>query len=107
MALGLTWLFSSLGVYLRDIAQGMSVVTTILMFLSPVFYKISAFPEDYQIFFKLNPLTLPIEQLRELMLWGNPIDWTSWAISLFAGTVICYIGFWWFQRSRRGFADVL
>ncbi len=107
LTLGLTWLFASLGVYLRDIAQGMGVVTTVLMFLSPVFYKTSAFPEDYQFFFALNPLTLPIEQIRDVMLWGNAINWGSWATSLFAGSAICYSGFWWFQKSRRGFADVL
>ena len=107
MTLGLTWLFASLGVYLRDIAQGMGVVTTVLMFLSPVFYKTSAFPEEYRILFALNPLTLPIEQLRDVMLWGYAINWSSWAISLFVGITICYFGFWWFQKSRRGFADVL
>lgn len=107
MTLGLTWFFASLGVYLRDIAQGMGVVTTVLMFLSPIFYKTSAFPEEYRIFFGLNPLTLPIEQLRDVMLWGNAINWGSWAISLFAGSAICYSGFWWFQKSRKGFADVL
>lgn len=107
MTLGLTWLFASLGVYLRDIAQGMGVVTTVLMFLSPVFYKTTAFPEGYRIFFAINPLTLPIEQLRDVMLWGNEIDWANWTMSFFVGCLICHFGFWWFQKSRRGFADVL
>ena len=107
MTLGLTWLFASLGVYLRDITQGMGVVTTVLLFLSPVFYKTSAFPEKYQILFMLNPLTLPIEQLRDVILWGNAINWSSWTTSMFAGSAICYFGFWWFQKSRGGFADVL
>jgi lipopolysaccharide transport system permease protein len=107
MTLGLTWLFASLGVYLRDIAQGIGVVTTLLMFLSPIFYKTSAFPEDYRILFALNPLTLPIEQLRDVMLWGNAINWGSWVASLLGGGTICYFGFWWFQKSRKGFADVL
>jgi len=107
MTLGLSWLFASLGVYLRDITQGMGLITTVLMFLSPVFYKTSAFPEDYQYLFAFNPLTLPIEQLRDVLLWGNTINWTSWATSLFTGIAICYFGFWWFQKSRKGFADVL
>lgn len=106
-ALGFTWLFASLGVYLRDLTQGMGIFTTVLLFLSPVFYKTSVFPEDYQILFAFNPLTQPIEQLRDVMLWGNTINWGSWAASLFAGSAICYFGFWWFQKSRKGFADVL
>lgn len=107
MTIGLTWFFASLGVYLRDIAQGMGIVTTVLLFLSPVFYKTTAFPGEYRGLFVLNPLTLPIEQLRDVMLWGNEIDWGSWGISCFVGLAIFYLGFWWFQKSRRGFADVL
>lgn len=107
MTLGFTWLFASLGVYLRDITQGMGIITTMLMFLSPIFYKTSAFPEEYQILFAINPLTLPIEQLRDVMLWGNVLNWGGWATNFFMGCLICYFGFWWFQKSRRGFADVL
>lgn len=107
ITLGLTWLFASLGVYLRDIAQGMGVVTTVLLFLSPVLYPVSKLPENYQHLISLNPLTLPIEQLRGVMLFEQPINWGHWAISLLVGCFIVYLGFWWFQKSRRGFADVL
>lgn len=107
MTIGFTWFFASLGVYLRDVGQVMGVITTVLMFLSPVFYKTSAFPEEYRILFEFNPLTLPIEQLRDVMLWGKPVNWSVWATSLFAGITTCYFGFWWFQKSRKGFADVL
>jgi lipopolysaccharide transport system permease protein len=107
MALGLTLIFASLGVYLRDIAQVMGVFTSVLLFLSPVFYRISAFPKEYRYLFSFNPLTLPIEQLRDLLLWGNAINWTDWCTSLLIGSLMCYFGFWWFQKSRKGFADVL
>jgi len=106
-ALGLTWILASLGVYLRDLAQSMGLVTTILLFLSPVFYPTDALPETYQAFIKLNPLTLPIIQLRELVLWGKPVDWQAWAINLLFGIAIAWAGYWWFQKTRRGFADVL
>jgi len=96
-----------LGVFLRDISQVMSVITTVLMFLSPVFYKTSAFPEQYRALFDFNPLTLPIEQLRNVVLWDKAVNWESWSISLIVGILICYVGFWWFQKSRKGFADVI
>lgn len=107
IALGLTWLFASLGVYLRDIGQGMSIVITMLLFLSPVLYPVSILPASYQKLILLNPLTLPIEQIRDVMLFGHPINWSGWADSFVIGCVIAYLGFWWFQKSRRGFADVI
>jgi len=107
MILGFSWIFSSLGVYLRDLSQAMGMVTTVALFLAPVFYPIDALPENYRAFLMWNPITLPVIQLRNLMLWGKPLQWDEWAISLAIGIMICQIGYWWFQKSRRGFADVL
>jgi lipopolysaccharide transport system permease protein len=107
MLLGLSWLFASLGVYLRDLTQVMGMVTTVALFMAPVFYPIEALPEAYQAALAWNPITLPIIQLRDLMLWGKPLQWGSWAISLAVGVAVCQAGYWWFQKSRRGFADVL
>jgi lipopolysaccharide transport system permease protein len=107
LTLGITLLLASLGVYLRDLAQGMGIVTTILLFLSPVFYPIDALPKPYQTVVLLNPITLPITQLRDLMLWDRSIQWMQWGIAMATGMAICLLGHWWFQKTRRGFADVL
>jgi lipopolysaccharide transport system permease protein len=107
MSVGFTLAISALGVYLRDINQIMGVITTVLMFLSPVFYKTSAFPDEYRTLFNFNPLTFPIEQLRNVILWNKPISWENWMITLVVGILICQFGFWWFQKSRKGFADVI
>lgn len=107
MILGVSWVFASLGVYLRDLAQVMGIVTTVALFLAPVFYPIDALPPAYQTLLAWNPITLPIIQLRDVMLWGRPLQWVDWAVSLAVGAAVCQAGFWWFQKSRRGFADVL
>lgn len=107
MLLGLAWLLAALGVYLRDIEQGTSIITTVLMFLSPVFYPSSALPSNFQTLLYFNPITLPINQLRDVMLWGGSIHWLDWTNSLLVGCAIAWVGFWWFQKSRKGFADVL
>jgi lipopolysaccharide transport system permease protein len=107
MIMGLSWIFASLGVYLRDLSQIMGMVTTVALFLAPVFYRIESLPEVYQTILVWNPITLPVMQLRDLMLWGKPLQWDKWAISLAIGVFVCQIGFWWFQKTRRGFADVL
>lgn len=107
LTLGLSWLLASLGVYLRDLAQSMGIITTMLLFLSPVFYPLDALPPEFRTFVLLNPLTLPITQLRDVMFWSKSIEWGAWSLSLAMGIVTCYFGFWWFQKSRKGFADVL
>lgn len=107
ITIGLTWGFASLGVYLPDLAQGMGMLTTIALFLAPVFYPIDALPKAYQTALCFNPITLPILQIRDVMFWGKPIDWQGWAISLAIGGAVCCLGFWWFQKTRKGFADVL
>jgi lipopolysaccharide transport system permease protein len=106
-SLGVAWLLASLGVYLRDIGQLTGVFTTVLMFLSAVFYPISALPETYQIYLKLNPLVLIITESRKVLIFGILPDWLSLGIALLVGFAIAIAGFWWFQKTRKGFADVL
>jgi lipopolysaccharide transport system permease protein len=107
LAMGLSWFLASLGVYLRDIGQVTGVLTTILLFLSPVFYPVSALPESYRGLFQLNPLTPAITQARDTLLLGTMPDWTQWGLSLGAGLGAAWIGLAWFQKTRRGFADVI
>lgn len=107
MTLGLSWLLASLGVYLRDVSQIIGLVTTVLMFLSPIFYPIVALPEKYRPFMQISPLTFVIEQARDVMIWGNDMDWRLWAFYLLLSSLIAWLGFAWFQKTRKGFADVL
>lgn len=104
---GLSWLLAALGVYIRDISQSVSLITSVSMFLSPVFYPISALPEKYQPWLHLNPLTLIIEESRKVILWNALPDWISLAKYSVASALLAAFGFFWFQRSRKGFADVL
>ncbi|WP_422631721.1 ABC transporter permease [Pseudomonas farsensis] len=105
--LGLSWLLASLGVFLRDVGQMVGVLVTALMFMSPIFYPLSAIPEDYRYLLELNPLTHVIEQARAVLLWGQLPAFGNWALSLGAGFICAWGGFAWFQKTRKGFADVL
>lgn len=107
LTMGISWALASLGTYIRDIGQGIGIVVMAMMFLSPIFYPASAFPESYRIFFYLNPLTFIIEQSRDVLLWGVMPNWGGLAIYLFFSIVVAWLGFAWFQKTRRGFADVL
>jgi len=107
LIMGLTWGLASLGVYLRDVSQFIGIVTTVLMFLSPIFYPASALPEKYRHLLLLNPLTPAIEQARDVLFWGKVPDISMLSIYLLAATLIAWLGFAWFQKTRKGFADVL
>lgn len=105
--LGISWFLASLGVYLRDVSQIIGLLTTILMFLSPIFYPVSSLPEEYRGLFQLNPLTPTIEMARDVLIWSKTPDWALYGISLATGLMVACLGFAWFQKTRKGFADVL
>jgi lipopolysaccharide transport system permease protein len=105
--LGLCWFLSSIGVYLRDLSQIMTLIINLALFLSPIFYPASALPSYLADFMWLNPLTLIIEQARLVLVVGSWPDW--WALLAYAGISCTFavLGYLWFERARKGFADVL
>lgn len=105
--LGFSWLLAALGVYLRDVGQVIGVLTTVLLFLSPVLYPVAALPEVYQPWLRLNPLTYIIEESRNVLLFGQWPDAQNLAVALLISCVVAALGFAFFQKTRRGFADVL
>jgi len=107
ITMGLTWFLASFGVYLRDVGQITGVFTMVLMFMSPVFYPISNLPEKYHPILYANPLTFIIEQSRAVLMRGQVLHWQGFLILLFSSFVVAWLGFAWFQKTRRGFADVL
>lgn len=107
LSLGLAWMLASLGVFIRDIGQTVGIITTVLMFLAPVFYPVTAVPEGLRLFIMANPLTFIIEQAREVLIFGHLPNWLGLGIYTIVASVIAWLGYAWFQKTRKGFADVL
>lgn len=107
LLLGLIWFISSLGVFVRDIAQGINVLTTVLLFLSPIFYSKNALPPEFQWLMNINPLTFIIEQSRDVAIWGKLPNWQGLGVYSFLSGLTMWIGYYWFQKTRKGFADVI
>lgn len=107
LTLGLAWMLASLGVFLRDVGQTIGIITTVMMFLAPVFYPITALPEEFRPWLMINPLTFIIEQAREVLIWGRLPDWIGLGIYTLAATAVAWVCYAWFQKTRKGFADVL
>lgn len=107
ISLGVSWFLTALGVFLRDIGQIIPVLMTVMMFMAPVFYPVSALPEAYQGWLYLNPLTPAIEMTRALLLSGTFPSASDYLLYLLGGIACAAVGGLFFQRARRGFADVL
>lgn len=107
ITLGISWFLASLGVFLRDVVQTVGLLTSVLMFLSPIFYPVAALPEKYRVFLYMNPLTFIIEQMRNVLIWGEIPSWTGLSAMMAGSILIAVLGAVWFQKTRKGFADVL
>lgn len=104
---GISWLLASLGVFLRDVGHIVNIITMLLLFLSPVFYSVSALPEKFRPWLMANPLTFIIEQARDILIWGYMPDWIGLGVYTVIACIVAWLGYMWFQKTRKGFADVL
>lgn len=107
LTLGFAWMLASLGVFLRDFGQTTIIITMVMLFLSPIFYPITALPVKFRPLIMGNPLTFIIEQAREVLIWGHCPDWTGLGIYTLVAIAVAWSGYAWFQKTRKGFADVL
>jgi lipopolysaccharide transport system permease protein len=105
--MGITWALAALGVYLRDVSQLTGMATTTLMFISPIFYPASALPEKYREILYLNPITPAIEMVRDVLYWGKAPNIIVLTVYTITAAILAWLGFAWFQKTRKGFADVL
>ena len=106
-SVGVAWFLGAVGVFVRDVGQVMNVLATILLFVSPVFFPLSAIPEQFQFFVLLNPLTFIIEQTRAVLLFGQWPNIKGLAMYSLISVLIMWLGFYVFQKMRKDFADVL
>ncbi len=104
---GVGWLLASLGVFVRDVQQVIGMVVTALWFLGPIFFPLEAAPERFRGWLYLNPLTTVVEQVRGVLIWGRLPDGIHWLSSYCCAALVAWLGYVWFQKTRKGFADVL
>ncbi len=107
LTMGFAWMLASIGVFVRDVGQTIGLAMTVMMFMSPVFYPITSLPEGMRPWIRANPLTFIIEQSRAVLIWGQMPNWTNLLIYTALASIIAWLGFAWFQKTRKGFADVL
>jgi lipopolysaccharide transport system permease protein len=104
---GLAWFTSAIGVYVKDVTYIAGFVSTAMMFLSPVFYAMDTVPDNFKNLMMLNPLTHFIEAFRSCVIGGLAPTTTFMLTGYTVGFGTFFFGYWFFNRVRGGFADVL
>lgn len=107
LGLGLGWLLGSLTAYFRDLGQVTNLAATAMLLLSPVLYPLDNVPAAYRDFYLLNPLTLPVENLRQILFYGEVPSVFELLLPLGVSVLFGFLGLWVFRRLQRGFYDVL
>ncbi|OOG48397.1 ABC transporter permease [Polaromonas sp. A23] len=106
LALGLSWFVAAWGVFIKDMTQIVPLFVQMMLFLSPVFYPMSAVPEVLRPVYQFNPLGIVIETARAVVT-GQPISWGAWGMALSFCLGAAVLGYAFFQHSREEFADAL
>ena len=104
---GVSWGLAALGVFFRDLGQMVGIITSMMLFLSPVFFPVASAPQAARWLLNFNPLTYPIEEMRHVLILGQAPDWGYLGLYMIAALTAAWTGLWMFQRSRPAFADVL
>lgn len=107
LTMGITYLFASLGVFFRDVDQFAALLARVLQYLTPVLYPSIIFPDVIGKWMRLSPLAIYVEQIRALVVAGTTPQWDMYAWAVGWSLLIFFVGYWWFQRTRRAFADVV
>lgn len=105
--IGLGWLMASLGVFVRDMSQVNQLALQACFYLTPILYPENLVPPNYRWLVDWNPVAPLIRSYRRILLEGQMPDWRGLGFTLAFG-VFCFVfGYWWFQRTKKAFADVL
>ena len=104
---GVSWLLASLGVYIQDIRHVISLALSVWMYATPIVYPASAFPAKLHFLTWVNPIAGIVTDYRRILLEGLPPVWTSYAYYTAVALTVWCIGYWFFHKTKRSFADVM
>ncbi|TGN07967.1 ABC transporter permease [Leptospira ilyithenensis] len=107
LSLGVSYILASLGVFFRDIGYFMTHIITILLFTSPVFFSMDRIPEKFRHLMLVNPLAALLENARSVMVFEKTPDFLILSVYTVFGVLFLVFGYWVFQKTRKGFSDVL
>ncbi len=106
-ALGMNWITASLAVYIPDIGHLLNMILAVWMFLTPIFYPQDIVPSQALFLFDLNPMARLVQLYRGAFMSGQLPALESMLGTFFFCFATFLLGYFWFQHTKTGFADVL
>lgn len=109
LVLGLSWLTSSIRVFVKDVGEVIAVIVQFGFWLTPIFWSIDLIPKSYHAILEANPMFYIVEGYRNALIhdvwfWEN-MGLTTYFFTL--TTVVLFVGAIVFKRLRPHFGDVL
>ncbi len=104
---GIAWFVASLGVFFRDLTYVIGIILQVLYFMTPIFYSVEMVPESFRPILFFNPLTPIVESVRLVLIYGRWPSWVNLGIVTMLSMMMFQLGYFWFMKTKRGFADVL
>lgn len=105
--LGIILFLSAINVFFRDVRFIIPLALQIWMYVSPVIYPASQVPEQWRTFYFLNPMAVFIDSYRRVVLFSQWPDWPWLIFTTFVSIVVLALGYRYFKRAERQFADVI
>ena len=107
LSFGIAWFVASLGVFVRDLSHAIGIILQVLYFMTPIFYSVEMVPEKIRPILLLNPLTPIVQSARQVLMYAQRPDWHALGVVTLLSIVVFQLGYCWFMKTKRGFADVL
>ncbi len=107
LALGFSFLFAAIQVFVRDLSQVLGQIIPLWMFVSPILYPRDFLPPTYRGWLDLNPFTFYPEYFRAILLGIGTISIGSQVLALLIAIAVCAVGYGVFRRLDPHFEDFL
>jgi len=104
---GLAWILAATGVYVRDLGQVTGYVLTLWFFLTPICYPESSLPAEAIPILRFNPLFVLVRAYRAVFLENQAPSMRGMIALWMVGAAVAVMGYSWFHRLRKSFADVM
>ncbi len=104
---GLCYLLCAAGVFFRDLVYIVSLALTLWFFLTPICYPDTSLPVSLLPVLGKNPIYIFVRAYRAILVEGHAPEWPALAKLSALSVLVFYLGYGYFARVKKSFADVL